>query len=101
MQYFDFLSQRKLKIETVIYFILQFISITGTKMFNDGILFNNGILNNIIYGNLDESCFNTLIQHDFTRLHQEQLCSSVLIWITTSLCASIQEKAFNQDITCQ
>ena len=35
-------------------------------------MFRNEILNNIIYGNLDESCLNTLIQHDFARLHQEK-----------------------------
>ena len=42
-------------------------SLIGNKMFR------NGILNNIIYGNLDESYLNTLIQHDFTRLHQEKI----------------------------
>ena len=35
-------------------------------------MFRNEILNNIIYGNLDESCLNNLIQHDFARLHQEK-----------------------------
>ena len=70
---FDFRANQILKFRTArhLFFALHFIFLL--KMFATDKIFDNGVLNNIIYGSLsDESSFKSLIQHDYMKMRKDK-----------------------------